>query len=982
VGCFKNMVQQTLCTVALAASAVSLLLPANAQQQIVVAQVAQYSSAPEPVQCTAAVGFECRFNDSMSQMPQWEVPAPTPPKKSKHAKRVRVLVAQSARSKIDERKYNQALQTALEDWDAPAAEAMQAADIAAADVETPLENSIDEALVQAELEKDAALDAPSPTVDWRVEGTQPDVDAALGFEYPRWSLPLEIVGSFEKNDFSAIHTRLKSIRKQVAEIQSQESKQLVLAKKENARKQELRKKARVAAATTIAAKRSEPKNAAPQIMPPSVPTPSVPVLSQQQAAVEPAVAVAVQAPVGNPVQNPVGTAVKPKLASADFVSGVSEAWMHRMSELARDEAPPALVSESTLESAMPSPALPALSAPTAPNAPAEPGQTGPLLVVPSIQAPTAASQPQMAQQKAAKTTVSTQTTQAVSVTELKTPEIFAAKQPSVSTPSSVYMASHREVSKSPFGTRLEGRVTVDQEVEDFLASRKASLELFLIPASRTDQADPIFLLRYPDQIFRMDAEKLTGEFQVVALAFTPELSDPIGRAVYQQTVTTENARQNIRFHISLAALLSGVVAQDPARRSVSVSLSVFEGASPNHREPNPIAGARVQVAGLPEWGEFFTDQHGDVMNLPAFPVHSRVIFIVSAGDRYLPTMKAVSIGARDPGERVFLIERSKANWISLLLPRTQDGKPVQADSRSAVIMGRVLDLQAHLPREGDKVELRNHDSEKLSYFGPGSTEPVTRSEGFFSFFQVPKGLHFIDRPASEKGNRALALRTRGGFGYYVEFGKMGAHALHGVVDDFSTHRRLDSVEYKLLGDNAVYSAAADGKFALPGIEFPSGKLTVEFRRAGYPVTWHTAPFSPLDRQWPRKYSMVSQSDIEAALYQPGRPKWHYSTGMVLGKARGSLFDMAQDSAVEVELRTPSGKKVSSSNGPFPLYGSEPSLGLTREKPGFAFWNLVPGEYVVLWRRISDRQIIRVDVTDVGPRIEPGVVNQDHVSVVD
>lgn len=893
------------------------------------------------------------------------------------------------------------------EWDAPAAEASQACD---------MRTHADDLLVKAldGVESDSDSKAVLSSIDWRIEASQLDTDAALGFQMQRWSMPLEIVGNFQKTDFSPIHNRFKKIRKA--------GKHLGLFEKAPAAKPlptllaEKKKSVAKAPRNKAVAKRVVKEQefflpAQPLVLAPKVEVAVAPQTAPQADVSKTEVATKPEA----------ARIAQPRLASADFASGISESLMLRLSEfatgapvneeVAQSEAPaPAVenrvqsIEETVVLAPIPDAAISAdpveldaekefaaqAAAAEATTGAAEPTAVAmalPAPVISTLSAPVA-SPGTPAAHKPVLTASATPLSSVVNQNIVPIPP-GPRKKAAVSVMSSQSIqAFTRE-----FGTHLEGQVTYDGNVGSFLETNRATLEVFLIPMNETEKTVRIPLLQFPESVFRFDARKMKGGFRVVALALAPDHSQPIGRAVYSPVINADNAKQNIRFHVTASALRSGAIHEVAGRLTVPVTLSIFRGASPEAREPKPIEGARITVAGFPNLGEFVSDADGDVTTLPRFPVHSRLLFIVNAGKEYLPTTQAVSVGTRDPGGRIFLVDRSQAESMSLLLPEDkfasgfetplakEFGSLAEAladkvkrfiNATTAVIMGRVYDATTREPLPGERVVLQGHDHTRLAYYGPASdvNEPKTQIEGFFSMFKVAHGFRYFERLGKDVRNYRILANA--GFGYYVELGKMGDQILQGMVQGFFDRQPIAGTELQVVGDDEVTIANDGAKFQIEGIQHPAGRITMEFRRDGYPMTWHTAPYNPMDRMWPRKYSMLTNDEVNRILFQPGLPKWQETTGLMVGRAMGDLFDIAEDTALKVEVRTTAGKKIPTIHGPFSVNGSDPSIGLTREMSGFAFWNLVPGEYIVVFRKMSNDQIVRIELTDIG---------RDRVSIV-
>jgi len=872
------------------------------------------------------------------------VPSPEFPKR-------RVLTTQArkrlAQQKRDREVLKRLVSMAWLQWDRSAADATHAEDTFS------IADELLATALNSELNADLSTIKASD-FDWRVQASQLDTEAALGFKMARWELPMETIGRFQKTDFAQLRSRLTILKKEEASLAAAEKKASKKAEPQIVAKKAAPKKAKNAVEKTkedfiIAA--AVPAAPVEVAKPVKVVAPVVAIAPVEQPVFDARTDVAVNSVSSAPAAAETVVAEATQQAVAEATQQVVAEATEQVVASESKQSPELESNEPTLEAA------PVVQAPT--QVAVEAPTVAPAVAQAVPVAPSVAVTPKMASADFA-TGISQQIVARLTDYANRSPEKVADPEPQAATGRFKAASARRSIQSTQeekFGTELFGRITVDRDVVDFLQSRRASLEYFLVPVQGNQRKDLIPLARFPEEQFEFDAAKLEGAYRLVALAFAPESSDHIGRAVFETEITRDNSKQNIRFNVSLRDLLAGGMKEVADRATVPVTLSIFKGASSEYRQSNPIAGAKIQIAGLPELGEFYTDENGDVLGFPEMPIHSRILLVVSAGDKFLPTTQIVSIGTRDPAERVFLIERTQAELISNLVPNATP------DNRTAVVMGRVYDPSTFIPLAGQQVTLQGHDAGQLGYFGLGSDEfePVTQSEGYFSFFKVLPGLVALNRPKTDL--RTFVWRARPGTGYYVELGKLGTQSLKGQVEDFFTRSPLEQVEVNLVGDDSISSTLASGRFSIPGIEAPSGRLTMELKRVEYPIVWHTAGYNPLDRVRPRRYPMISTDDVNTILFQHRSPKWIHSTGMIIGRAFSSLFDKAGEEILEVEVRTPSGKKVPSTMGPFPVKGSQPTQGLTRDHSAFAYWNLIPGEYVVIWRRASDKKLVRIELTD-------------------
>ena len=210
------------------------------------------------------------------------------------------------------------------------------------------------------------------------------------------------------------------------------------------------------------------------------------------------------------------------------------------------------------------------------------------------------------------------------------------------------------------------------------------------------------------------------------------------------------------------------------------------------------------------------------------------------------------------------------------------------------------------------------------------------------------------------------LQARPGSAYHVEFGRSGETDLRGrLFDPYRQQAVLGRV--KLVGSPLSVDTNELGDFVLPAMDLAPGILTLEVESPGYPNSWHTISWSA--REGLKKYTLYLpeeelltevRSSVAKVTEIPGR-------GSLLGGAQPQFFrDLKK--CVYVSLENSFGQPSLNSEGPSPLHrgDSNPNkrLCLTKDRPGFSFFNLEPGQYILNWKT-PDGSLLRTHVVRVG-----------------
>jgi hypothetical protein len=550
---------------------------------------------------------------------------------------------------------------------------------------------------------------------------------------------------------------------------------------------------------------------------------------------------------------------------------------------------------------------------------------------------------------------------------------------------SLVEAADAAFDQTPFESDLYGRVTFSSEFSAWLSAQKGHVELYLQPVgSRDPQGTRYLSYRYPQSDFRDKAASLKGRYRLVAGIYrVQDVDGPYAEAVYQEEVNARTARGHLRFHIESRDLKVTSQASSSDRRHATVHLSFFEGASADYREPHEIADAEVRVIGYEkEYGILHADASGNLA-IAAVPTHSDLAIEVRAKD-YYRTFRTIHVFGSDAHLPVYMVSKDKVAAMTRALVGVRQGQS------AALIMGRVFDPESRNPLEHERIELTDHPSQNGSYFSFFGEPGRTSSTGFYSFFNVAPAFRYVTRPDVDK--RALRLYMRESSAYYVELGRGGMRSFHGRLTDPNLNGTTGNVagaKIRLVGDDSFETRTGpDGRFEIPGIDFPSGMLAIDIEAPpqgpAYSLTRHTVAWNPRQAASVQDLFVVQDRFVSHSLnsayssdFGPNPVSIERSTasGNLIGGAYGALFDQAPN-CLGVQLwSVDTGLPVAEGHGPYPFIagtGGSGPLCLTRSAPGFTFQNLPPGEYLMKWTSENGHSI--------GSRIVHIGMGRDSISV--
>jgi hypothetical protein len=527
-----------------------------------------------------------------------------------------------------------------------------------------------------------------------------------------------------------------------------------------------------------------------------------------------------------------------------------------------------------------------------------------------------------------------------------------------------HSASRNAVVPRPGGVAF-GELEIDDDILDWLENRQGHIELYLHPTKSRDPQDTIFLnYQYPEEEFQIDTRGLEGEYRLMASLFAKNEKTPVAQVTHVQTVSAQNYKRKIRFRISRA-----VINQMSARKithvgGVLLSATVFEGGSGDYRAPKPIAGATVSLVGLGEHPLYQADAEGNV-RIDKVPAHSEVLVRVSAPG-YHPTLVTIPTFEADVYSPIYLLSRTSVSAITRYF-----GAAAQQPSH-ATVLGRVFDPVKRTPKEDQQFSLSFRKTGPL-YFGslPDPALKSTSQSGLFGFFNLAPSFRSLGR--GESAARSFLMNLLPDFGYYVELGRGGMGRLRAKLFD-PFQGELPTAKISVVGEpDFETQTASGGFFEIPRLDLPPGVLTVEIQAEDYPRTWHTIPWNVRYQSRMRRLYMMENQIVKDGAASVAKVAQQPGKGIVVGGAETSFFKGVRH-CVTVFLVSSDGKGMAKEHGPFPLdrpQASNGALCLSEKSPGFSFFNVPAGEYLLKWVNRKGFAF-RTHVVRVG---------QDRVSVV-
>ncbi len=509
------------------------------------------------------------------------------------------------------------------------------------------------------------------------------------------------------------------------------------------------------------------------------------------------------------------------------------------------------------------------------------------------------------------------------------------------------------------GTAL-GDLDIDDDVLDWLEEKKGHIELYLQPNRSRDPQDIVFLsYQYPDERFQIDLRGLEGQYRLLASLFAKNDKTPVAQVVHPQLISAEVYKKQIHFRISRA-----VINQMSARKithvgGVLLTATVFEGAAGDYRSPTPVAGAVVTLVGLGEQGAHQTDAEGNI-RLERVPAHSELLVQITAPG-YHPTSVIVPTFDGDVYAPLYLLSRKTGYFI-----------PGGQDPANSVVLGRVFDPVTRTPMPEQQFGL-SFRTEPPLYFGslPDPSLKSTSKAGLFAFFNLAPSFRALNRLGVSA--RSILYNMLPDFGYYVELGRGGKGRLRAELFD-PLRDQPPAAKISVVGEPGfAVETNSGGRFEIPNIDLPPSLITLEVESEDYPRTWHSIPWNIRNQNQVRRLYMMENQLIQDGAASAARVAVQSGKGSIVGGAEAPFFKGIKQ-CVTVFLVDSQGQVMARENGPFPLHQApldNKALCLSKEDPGFSFFNIPPGEYLLKW--VSGKGFaFRTHVVRVG---------KDRVSVV-
>ena len=496
---------------------------------------------------------------------------------------------------------------------------------------------------------------------------------------------------------------------------------------------------------------------------------------------------------------------------------------------------------------------------------------------------------------------------------------------------------------SSLGGMIYGEIEAEEAALAWLTSHRGHIELYLNRVGSKDPQDTIFLIDYQfpqsGRTFELDGTGMQGNYQLVAGVYTPTSAVPVAQIVYPKTISADNYKDNIYLVIKKEALIVSP-GRDEAQRqenSVPLTLTLFDGAPGNYRKPKSITG-EISVVGFPELGTFNADKEGNI-RINKLPVGSEYV-IEAKAPGYYPTRQIVPIFSTAAYAPIYLIEKDKVEAITKYFTK----KP--QEELKAVLMGRVYNLKTKAPLAGETLSL-SHRKGQAVYFGalPDLNLKTTVDTGLFGFYNIESSMRSVARD-SEK--HSLLLSVDPNHGYFIELGRGGVKNFSGRLSDpFAGHDVVGTVQ--LVGDSfQPLETLENGKFKIENLDLPPGIITLEAVAEGYPRTWYTVPWNTREPEKERSLYMIERDLLRESAQRVARVGHDKNTGVIIGGAHTSLFKKGRRK-IQITLLKINGNVMPAEHGPFSLSQipkNKAAFLLTAKNPGFAFFNVPPGEYLL------------------------------------
>lgn len=515
--------------------------------------------------------------------------------------------------------------------------------------------------------------------------------------------------------------------------------------------------------------------------------------------------------------------------------------------------------------------------------------------------------------------------------------------------------------------KLYGKLTLDRATERWLDSQKGHVELRLVKSDSRDPQDQVFVdYEYPSREFFWDGSQVKGQYKLLAQFFAPDKPVTLAEVEYSQPINEATARQMAVFHIQKTAIDEAVRTAKSENHEVALSGTVFEANTADPYNEKPIGGAAISVNGFSEWGIFHADSSG-FFRIPKVTAQSEFVLSVSAPG-YYPTQVTVPVSKTAGYVSVHLVPQKTVETVTQFFTK----RPQSPEK--ALVFGRLFNPATKEPAADQEASLVGRTGHAL-YFGalPDVKLTQTTSTGAFAFFNVDPALRSVGKVGSGGFQLFSAIP---GHAYYVESGRAGSRSLKGqIIDPYRNQKVMGVV--KVVGSPTQVETNSLGEFVIENIELAPGILTLEVEAEGYPLSWHTLSWNPRLSYQKQMLYMPEADLLNESRESIARVSEAPHTGSIFGGAEKGFFEN-QKGCVEVTLEDGQGRALSKEKGPYPLYSdslfeSTQKLCLYSSRPGFSFYNLPAGQYLLKWKT-SKGELLRSHVIRVGRERVSIVVN--------
>jgi hypothetical protein len=506
--------------------------------------------------------------------------------------------------------------------------------------------------------------------------------------------------------------------------------------------------------------------------------------------------------------------------------------------------------------------------------------------------------------------------------------------------------------------QVYGKLTFDSGVQEWLDGNQGHVELGLQRRDSRDPQDTVFIeYQYPEKEFNWDGRDVPGSYQLVASFFNPNKAVPVAQITYPTALNSETAKRRVVFHITKSevdAAARSVVSKNQS--GVVLSGTVFEANPADHKSEKTVSSAQVEVLGYPQWGAISTQQDG-TFRIPNVTANSEFIVEVKA-EGYYPTQVVVPVFQTTGYVSVHLVPRKMIETVTQFFT-----KRPQSDQK-ALIMGRVFNPETRAPYADQEITLSGRSHAPV-YFNllPDLNRRQTTSMGSYAYFNVDPAFRSVGKAGSAVTH---LIQTKPGSAYYLESGRGGKHTFRGTLVDPYRHQKVVGL-VKIVGAPTQVETDENGEFEIAGIDLPPGVITFEVLAEGYPTSWHTVPWSSRDNRSHHTFYLPDSDLLEEAQASVARVTEIPHRGTLLGGAEASFFANKRR-CVFASLEKMDGQSVSPEHGPYPLHQDQQrdskQLCLSSHRPGFSFFNLEPGEYILKWKS-SQGELLRSHVSRVG-----------------